>query len=125
MGKRSELEDLSRLAEMLFETRSAAVQRIAAKEKRLRDRFETLQAQRKESLHASVETLSQKLTGMDVLHQVWLGRQLTAINSELAQVLVQKEAHLRDLRTAFGKKEVAAQLLQREKGIKRPDARDW
>lgn len=125
MSKLRQLEELTRLTEMAFETRSAAVRKYALHERGLRDRFEQLQAQRKESLRVSAETLSQKLTGMDVIYQVWIGRQITAINSELAQVLAQKEAQLSDLRIAFGKKEVAAQLLQREKSIKRPDAPDW
>ncbi len=125
MTKTKEMEELAELTGMVFSARSAEMLRLSAREQKLRDRYETLEKQRQTAQGQAEDVLSQRLTGLDVLYQMWVGRQMAAVNTELAQVLAEKEMRLQNLRTAFGKKEVALQLLCRQKAIKRPAEPDW
>ncbi|MGH1355013.1 MAG: hypothetical protein ACRBBS_08045 [Thalassovita sp.] len=125
MTKTKEMEELAELTGMVFSARSVEMQRLSAREQKLRDRYETLEKQRQTAQGQAEDVLSQRLTGLDVLYQMWVGRQMAAINTELAQVLAEKEMRLQNLRTAFGKKEVALQLLRQQKAIKRPAGQDW
>lgn len=122
MSKLDELEGIAQLTELMFSARSAEVQRLSAREKELRERFDWLEQQSRSALDCSAEVLSQRLTGMDVLYQVWVGRQMTETNTELAQVLAEKSMRLGELRKAFGKRDVAHQLLKRARAIRHPGA---
>jgi cell division protein FtsB len=126
MKKEKQLGRLAQLTQMNFEARSSEMQALSARQDRLRERFKLLERQRLNAMSASDDdALGQRLTGVDVLYQVWIGRQLTSVNSELAQLRVEQEARLRELKTAFGKKEAVAKLLRRQKELKRPGAQDW
>ncbi len=125
MTKAKKLEGLAELTGMVFAARSTVMQGLSAREQELRDRYETLDNLRRSAQVQVEDILSQRLTGLDVLYHVWVGRQMAAVNTELARVLAEKEMRLQELRTAFGRKEVASQLLRRQKAIKRPAGQDW
>lgn len=125
MNKIHDLKDLALINELAFSACSAELQKLTKREEELRERFRLLEAQRKDASSPVEDVLEHRLTGLDVLYQMWVGKQLSDLNAELAVILAEKEKQLGDLRVKFGKKNVSRQLLEREIALKRPDARGW
>jgi cell division protein FtsB len=125
MSTLKELRELTKITEMIFARNMSEMQRLSQSENQLRARFEKLKQQQSDAQTPTTNLLSQQLTGLDVLYQVWVGRQMASVNAELAKVLVEKEARLEDLKSSFGKREVAVELQRRQCSIKRPVGQDW
>lgn len=125
MNKIHDLKDLAQLTELAFSACSAELQKLTKREVELRERFRQLEAQRKNASSPVEDVLEHRLTGLDVLYQMWVGKQLSDLNAELAVVLAEKEKQLGELRVKFGKKNVSKQLLEREIALKRPGERGW
>lgn len=121
MSKERQLQELAQLTEIVFVARSAELQPVLAREKMLRERYAELDEQRRKALSSPVEEIEHRLTGADVVYQIWLGRQLSSINQELARLMVEKERHKDGVKVAYGKRDVATRLAQQAARIRRLD----
>lgn len=112
---RQQLADLAELTDAVYRSRLSGMQRILAQESRLRQNL-----QRLDQMAAPDDTLEQqdmamRAIGADLLWQGWVSRQKSHTNIQLASLLAQKNAVLRELALAFGRAQVAEQLAERER----------
>lgn len=63
------------------------------------------------STGSALDDHAMRALGADLLWQGWLTRQRSEINTQLANLLVQKAALMDALRLAFGRSQVAATLV--------------
>lgn len=116
---------LRRVLEAKYASRLAAFQRIVQREQSLRTSLLELQQRARDTQIATPEDM--KLIGADVIWQSWIEKKSRQLNMELAQVLVQKEQDMYQLRKDFGKKHAGAEVerllvaAQREKRNKNRD----
>jgi hypothetical protein len=115
MAKAKQFQEIQALTEMLFSSRSAEVQAISARQAELRGQLHRLAEQENIAQDRFAEDIQLRLSRADVVWQTWLGCQKSALNTELARVSAEKERQMQGLRQAFGRREVANQLVQRVK----------
>jgi hypothetical protein len=109
MKSTSELEAMRQITEVRYQQAQQAFGVLLAEEAELRQKLARLKQQAAAAdLHDAAHL---QAVGADVLWQAWVGRSRAALNTELAQVLARKEYHISRVRLAFGKRHVAAQLL--------------
>ena len=105
----------------MFASSSAELQVLTSRQASLRAQIERLRQQDAEAAGEFEQDIQLRITRTDIAWQSWVGRQKAAINAELARVSVEKERRLKDVKQAFGKKAVSAELLMLKQGVKRPD----
>lgn len=105
----SPLEDLVGLTEAVYRGRLSRLQTLLVEEARLRQDLNRLgQMQYRSEIDA--QDLALRALGADLLWQGWVTRQKTNLNMQLANVLVQKSAVVRDAKLAFGQAQAAGTL---------------
>lgn len=107
--------DLAELTDAVYRSRLSGMQKVLEQEARLRQNL-----QRLEQMSISDESLEQhamvmRAIGADLLWQGWVARRKSELNIKLANVLAQKSVMSRDLALAFGRAQVAEQLMERER----------
>ncbi len=110
MTREKQLQELKALTEMAFGAASSEAQRLTTRQAELKSMLADLRTEDAAVRQYLAENIHLRAAQIDVPWQAWLGRQLRALNEELAQVTVQRERQMRSLRQAFGKKEAAALL---------------
>jgi len=112
---RQQLTDLAELTDAVYRSRLSGMQKVLEQEARLRQNL-----QRLEQMSIGDESLEQhamvmRAIGADLLWQGWVARRKSELNIKLANVLAQKSVMSRDLALAFGRAQVAEQLVERER----------
>lgn len=98
------LEDLNALTQMKYQKEQQVLQVFLKREEKLREDLAELRQQEEDGRSLGFDdTNASKALGSDVLWAKWLSKARSALNYELAQVMVQKEAHLQCVRHAYGK----------------------
>lgn len=106
------IADLARLTDALYRAELSKFQTINAREASLRKDLRDLD----DHLYRGRTLPENQMKGLrqigaDVLWQGWVSRTRRDLNTELAQLLLQKERLKVGLRHAFGKKQAAQDLL--------------
>lgn len=97
-------EDLNTLTQMKYQKEQQVLQVFLKREEKLRDDLAELRRQEEDARSLGFDDASvSKALGSDVLWAKWISKARSALNYELAQVMVQKEAHLQRVRHAYGK----------------------
>ena len=125
MKKTKQLANLAKLTEMAFAARSVEFSGLLRAQDKLAEQYRDIEKQREEALGLTTDGLGHRVTGADVLYQVWVGQQLTRINAELAQAIVKKERCRDLLARDFGKQEVSKKIFRSQKDVRRPAGQDW
>jgi hypothetical protein len=108
--KAEDLRTLEALTELAFRRDMATLQPVLAREVALRQSLARL-ADQEASARAHPDRLAlMRPMGADVTWQSWLSRSRRDLNTRLAAVLAEKEAHLARARRAFGRAHVASEL---------------
>lgn len=105
------LEDVSKVMDAMYQSRVSGLQSLIAQEVKLRDALRCLEDMRQISTGSALDDHAMRALGADLLWQGWLTRQRSEINTQLANLLVQKAALMDALRLAFGRSQVAATLV--------------
>lgn len=116
-----ELRELATITQTHYEQRQQAFARLVAEENRLRAEIKRLDDMRHDAEVADGDTVKLRAIGADVIWQGWLGRTKTELNIRLAQVLAVKEHHLNEVRQAYGKVLVVAEMSNNLKTATRKD----
>jgi hypothetical protein len=111
MSGDTRLCDLVRLTGAVREAEQAALRPIRAEEARLRAALARLTEQGR-AFGAEDPKERARLIEAEIAWRSWAGQTRMRLNSELARVLVRKEARITALRRAVGKHEVAARLMR-------------
>lgn len=117
MSKKDQMTELAALTDMVFAAASAETQKLAVRQTQLKSMLQALRADEAAGQQYLAEDVNLRMSQVDVLWQAWLGAQARVLNQELAQVSAQRERQLRNLRIAFGRKEAAARLADRKRGV--------
>lgn len=112
MTKQKQLNELVALTEMVFAARSREVQKLSRQQVDLRENLADLRRQAEGVEAEFAQDIVLRMTRTDILWQIWVGRQKSALNAELARVSVEKERRMQGMRLAFGKKDAAARLAK-------------
>lgn len=107
--------NLRKITQLKFAIDSREIQDLTAQESRLRTRMAKILTQEDDASAGFEIDPTLRLGQADLLWKIWVGRQKTAINTELARVLYQKEKTLAQARQAFGKQEVVKMLIKKSK----------
>lgn len=113
------LSDLVTITDAAYQMRVAGLQRLAAEEARIRSALSRIDQIGRNSSNADADWFAIHAMGADILWQAWIVRQKTQLNIQLAQVLAQREAVMRDVRHAFGRAQVAQMLLDQDAKARR------
>lgn len=110
MSQQDQLKALQPLVQAKYEQVQQGFQHLVNAEAALRQDLRKL-----DEMQASTRALTQEdavlqQAGADVIWQAWLGRKKKELNMKLAQVLAQKEPHLKRVREAYGKVLVVEEL---------------
>lgn len=108
--KQDDLDNIVRITHAAYQMRAGALQVVRDQETRLRQELVRIEAMVQQNNLEQTDMFVMQGLGADLLWQAWVTRQKTQVNIRLAQVLVQKENVLQDLRHAFGRAEVARGL---------------
>ncbi|WP_319825061.1 hypothetical protein [Thalassovita sp.] len=117
MKKQDQMKELAALTDMVFAATSAETQKLAARQTELKSALQVLRTDAAAGQQYLTEDVQLRMSQVDVLWQAWLGTQARVLNQELAQVSAQRARQMRDLRIAFGRKEAAAGLVGRKRGV--------
>lgn len=109
------LEDVAQVTEAVFQGRVARLRHVLEEEARLRNGLRRLEEMQTMGKDAMQRDPSMRAVGADFLWQGWMMRQRMTINTQLANVMVQKAAMLNEVRLAFGKSQVACDLLEKSR----------
>lgn len=108
------LTQLARVTDAVFQGHMAGLQRLAAEETLLRQALAALEDARKSNMQVDETYREMRALGTDLLWEAWIVRQRTALNMRLANLLVQKEVMRSEMRSAFGRAQVAQALTSAE-----------
>lgn len=108
------LRDLALVTDAVFRSRLASLQRLAAQESLLRQNLASLDAVRRVGPVKDMQDIEMRALGADILWQGWIMRKRMELNTQLANLLVQKEALRLELQVAFGRSQVAETLWSSE-----------
>jgi len=121
MKQGKQFRELVSLTEVIFAAQSAKVQKLSNQQGSLKAKYAEL-CEREEKAHVQFSQNPElRMARTDVLWRIWLGRQKSAVNADLARLAIDKERKLEELRVVFGRKNVAAALARRQQISKRPD----
>lgn len=109
-----QLSGLAALTDAVYRSRLAGMQRILAQEARLRQNLQRLEQMSRLDDNLEQQDIAMRAIGADLLWQGWVARKKSELNIQLANLLAQKSAISRDLTFAFGRSQVADELLERE-----------
>ena len=112
MTSRSDLSGLLNLVEMRYAAQNRAFQEIVAEENSIRAELQKISAEDRAADVA--QGTEMRAIGADVIWKAWVGRSRRSLNMRLAQVLVKKEHHLRQVKRAYGKVLVTRELLENQ-----------
>ncbi|SDF08870.1 hypothetical protein [Sulfitobacter delicatus] len=111
MSNLNELRELEAITKAKYDQQQQSFRRIQSEENRLRAELRKLDEMLLSSNNTDVRIGEMRAIGADVIWQGWVGRSKTELNLKLAQVLAIKEQQLQQVRQAFGKLQVAQQLI--------------
>lgn len=94
-------EDLIALSQLQYQRSQAKLKFWVERETMLREKFAALRT----SANSQTDNISHKLSGLDVQWERWLEQRQSAINTELARCLAQKESAKSQVKQAFGRNE--------------------
>lgn len=114
------LKEIKRLHKMKFQQRQKSLRDLLRREGVLRAELAKLDDQ--ERLVNGAAHNEMKSLGADVLWKAWVGRTKAHLNTELAQILVQREKQLKDVRKDFGKLCVSKALIDEQEIAQRKAA---
>ncbi|MEL7091371.1 MAG: hypothetical protein AAFN94_06515 [Pseudomonadota bacterium] len=114
-----DLETLQALTELKYQKSLGGLADILTKETQLRGQIDKLRQQAFETQALPADQPHMHSIGADVIWLKWVGRTISRLNVELAQVLAQKEALLAGQRRALGRKTVAEALARNAKDAHR------
>lgn len=121
----SDLEQMAQITQAIYRAEQAKFQRLTTREGQLRRALADLDAHRRAAAHLPADQLDGvRAIGADLAWQGWVQRSRSALNMELAQVLVKKAERMGALRRAFGRSEVVGQLDRDSKTARRKSAQD-
>lgn len=107
-----QMETIAALMDLQFMRASQEMPQILEREAKLRGDIAKIRAQ---FLNADPKAMDMiRAVGADVAWQSWAEQMLVQLNTELAQVLAQKEYLLRRVRHALGRKNTAAKLVDQQ-----------
>ncbi len=106
------LPELQRIVETRYMIQRRELSGLLAREGALRAELKKLDEYARAP--ASDDAGSMRAIGADVLWKSWVGRKKTQLNIQLAQILAQKDHHLRQVRKAYGKVLVISEISDRE-----------
>lgn len=109
----ADLHTLQHLTETQYQLEQQSFQKLVKEEAALRLKLRRLSEQ--VAAAEQGEPTPMRAIGADVLWKSWVGRTRAALNLELAQVLARKGYHIAQVRRAFGRRQIAGQLLERAK----------
>lgn len=107
-----ELEKLSALTELQYQTGQQELRALTQEESRLRRELERLKAQNREVDAVGVNIMNS--VGADILWRSWVGRMRTQLNTQLAQVLSKKERFLARARRDYSRVLVTQELAEKQ-----------
>ena len=109
-------EDLCRITDAVYQADLARMRRLAADEAGLRATLDDLDRQLRDSLGGQFEgEASWRAVGADEAWRKWLIRRRVDVNTQLARTLVRKAEATEQLRLAFARKQVSADLLNQQR----------
>lgn len=114
----TQLQELVDITEALYLKEQAAVQDILSQEAALRSKLAEIDQQVRKARDELSGIEPMQSIGADVVWQAWVGRAKYQLNTQLAQVLAQKEMVMDKVRRAFGKTLIASELAQAESKTK-------
>ena len=107
-----EFDTLKTLTELHYQQSLSGLQRLIARESKLRADIDRLRAQAFEVQSLPADQPAMQNIGADVIWLRWVAKTTRALNIELAQVLAQKQSLLDAQKRALGRKTVAIQLAE-------------
>jgi len=107
-----DLKPLAKVTQALYSKKLGAMQKIRAEDNELRQAIAGLDRNLAEETRASQNDHALRSLGADLLWQSWVGRKKASLQMQLAQVLVREEHALKEMRLAFGKKDVMENLIR-------------
>ena len=108
------LDSLYELLKAKEQAVEAKFHSVVANERRLRNLLSELDQQERKADATIAEETSVRQVGADLAWGRWIGEQRKMLNMNLANVLVQKEAILNDMREAFGKRTALGRIVDFE-----------
>ena len=116
--KQTDLTALMRVADAVYQHESRAMAELAREEQAIRGALSAVNAASDGLKTAQIEETGRMvMTGAELAWRAWAGKRKTALNTELARVLVRKSQDMARVRAAFGRRE-ALRLLDAQ--AKRP-----
>ena len=103
MTSPQELNQLADVVQAKYEQQQQRFAGLIARENQLRAELKRLDDMRRNTNAPAASLTQMKAIGADVLWLGWVGRSKKALNIQLAQILAQKEYHLKAVRMAYGK----------------------
>ncbi|MEB8387667.1 hypothetical protein OO012_10535 [Rhodobacteraceae bacterium KMM 6894] len=121
----SDLQQMADITQALYRAEQAKLQGLLKREGDLRRALADLDERRRTAANLPADELdSVRAIGADLAWQGWVQRSRSALNMELAQVLVKKAQRMGRLRHAFGRAEAVAQLGRDEKTARHKSVQD-
>lgn len=112
---RQQFTDLAELTDAVYRSRLSGMQKVLEQEARLRQNLQRLEQMSIDDESLEQHAMAMRAIGADLLWQGWVARRKSELNIKLANVLAQKSVMSRDLALAFGRAQVAEQLMERER----------
>lgn len=104
------LRELHALTDAKYKAQQQVFQQVLQRENSLRADLKRLEEQARLSI--SVDNPQMKSIGADIIWSAWLEKAKTSLNMRLAQVLAEKDQHIRQVRQAYGKVMASEELLE-------------
>ncbi|KIC46295.1 hypothetical protein RA28_00285 [Ruegeria sp. ANG-S4] len=108
--KPAQISDLSAVSEAIFQKENQRLRPLLQAEARILQQLARLDNQLAEARTDSSESEGYRVTGTDVLWHRWESTTRRQLNLELARLRAQKMDAMKDLRTAFGRKQAVGEL---------------
>lgn len=109
-GRLTQMARLRQVTEAAFAAQQSNMTRLTRREAQLRQQIIELNAARQGS-ETPIEDDHAARAGADFLWQRWVDKRISALNAELARVLVEKSRAQQKLAKAFGRFQVTGHLL--------------
>lgn len=109
--KEKQLEALRRITTLKYDVCRAELGDLNAEEKRLRQALGQIEENQRQTAQQDSDDVVRQSLGADVVWQAWLDRQHRALQAEMAMLRARREPAMARLKHAFGRDQVADQLL--------------
>ena len=116
--KIDQLASLQQLTDLAYQRDLAELAPILEREKQLRTQLSSLEEKAKQGRQTESALELMRPMGADILWERWLARHRRDINSQLAQVLAEKERRVSSLRKSFGRSRVTTEVAKQEEAKK-------